>query len=53
MCGRVTSFLLYSLRQTFSSLALVFQRFTRKRCLQVVGPTMRSFAWNRFPIKMC
>jgi len=38
---------------TFSDLALAFQRFTCKHCLQMYGLMMRSFTVNRFPIKIC
>ena len=31
--------------------SLPFQHFTHKRCLQVVGLTMRGVMWNRFSIK--
>ena len=35
----------------FSALSLAFQLFTWKHCLQVSGLKMRSFTWNRFPVK--
>jgi len=40
-----------SIEIAFSPLALAFQLFTRKHCLQIPGLRMdRVITWNRFPI---
>ena len=47
----ITKFRLQSWVCFFSAVTSAFQLFTCKLCLQFSGLGMRSFTWNRFPIK--